>query len=170
MFNKLQNQNSNFQSAVTGLRSGCGLGPRMFTSTRATESPRRVLYTRKAVGSKQVVFRSWKGCGIALLQRWIGNVINFVEILVKFPPVADFCILAAISLMNATEVNIYKMPLQVPNRETRRIVSTGTFDKSSHWCLASKTELKTITHLKVHLWDNFKICFSLKYDGTPSKW
>jgi len=63
---------------------------------------------RKAVESKQVVFRSWEGYGIAMftLLATLNSVNNLVEISVKFPRVADFCSHTAILLMNATQMNI----------------------------------------------------------------
>jgi len=67
----------------------------------------------------EVVFRSLEGYGIAMFTflATLNSVINFVEILVKFPPVADFCISTAILLMNATQMNILDA-IQVPNWET----------------------------------------------------
>ena len=58
--------------------------------------------------SKQVVFRSWEGYGIAMFTflATLNSVNNFVEILVKYPLVADFYLHTAILLMNATQMNI----------------------------------------------------------------
>jgi len=53
----------------------------------------------------EVVFRSWEGYGIAMLFTFLATS-NFVKILVKFTPFADFCIRTAMLLMNATQMNI----------------------------------------------------------------
>jgi len=95
---------------------------------------------RKAVGLKQVVFLPKMAVKSSFFKKKIGtlnSVINFVEISVKFPLAADFCIHAAILLMNATQINILDA---ITN------VKLG----NSQYCDASKTYLSEIAFVFRH--------------------
>ena len=72
------------------------------------------MFASRATQPQDVSKAQWKGCGIqascfSLLERL--NVNNFVEILVKFPPVADFCIRTAIILMNKSSCLYFVLTL-----------------------------------------------------------